>query len=279
MTETSLILYETPAPRIARIVLNRPGKRNAQDTALLYALNEAFDRAARDDEVTVIVLAANGPHFSAGHDLSETDHLAHLRAHRQVGTWSGFAGIGAEATTAREREIYLGFSERWRNIPKPTIAQVQGKCIAGGLMLIWPCDLIVASEDALFQDNTLLMGIPGVEFFAHPWELGARQAKEWLFTADWLTAADAHRRGMVNRVVPNERLEAEVLSLAQRIAERSPYALKLAKEAINAAQDAQGRVSAMHLAFVSHQLAHSHCVQVHGLPIDPAGISPAVRRP
>jgi enoyl-CoA hydratase len=99
-----------------------------------------------------------------------------------VGTWCGFGCEGAAGRMAIEKELYLGLSERWRNIPKPTIAEVQGKVIAGGLMLVWPCDLIVASEDAQFADNTVAMGIAGAEFFNHPWELGARKAKEMLFT-------------------------------------------------------------------------------------------------
>jgi enoyl-CoA hydratase len=272
------LLYETPAPNIARIVLNRPDTRNAQDTTLLYELNDAFDRAAQDNDVKVIILAANGPHFSSGHDLRERDPHEAMKDHRTVGTWCGFGCAGAEAQMAREKEIYIGFSERWRNVPKPTIAEVQGKCIAGGLMLVWPCDIIVAAEDAMFLDNTVSMGVGGAEFFAHPWELGVRKAKELLFTADWLTAADAEKLGMVNHVVPVEKLSGFTLDLAKRIAAKPLFALKLAKEAVNAAQDAQGRISAMQTAFALHQLAHSHNMQVHGMLIDPSGISPAVKK-
>lgn len=275
MTE-DVVLYEQPAPYIARILLNRPEARNAQDTRLLYALNDAFDRAAQDPQVRVIILAATGPHFSSGHDLRETGADADMSQHRIVGTWCGFECAGAEGRMAREKEIYIGFSERWRNIPKPTIAQVQGKCIAGGLMLVWPCDLVVAAEDAAFMDNTVSMGVGGAEFFAHPWEVGVRKAKEMLFTADWITAQEAHRLGMVNHVVPREQLADFTLALAERIALKPLFALKLAKEAVNAAQDAQGRLPAMQTAFALHQLAHSHNMLVHGLPIDPSGISPAV---
>lgn len=278
MTGFDTLLYETPAPHVARIVLNRPDTRNAQDTKLLYELNDAFDKAAQDNDVKVIILAANGPHFSSGHDLRERDAHAAMKDYRTVGTWCGFECAGAEAQMAREKEIYIGFSERWRNIPKPTIAEVQGKCIAGGLMLVWPCDIIVAAEDAMFLDNTVAMGVGGAEFFNHPWELGIRKAKELLFTADWLTAADAEKLGMVNHVVPNDELAAFTLALAKKIAEKPLFALKLAKEAVNAAQDAQGRNSAMQTAFALHQLAHSHNMQVHGMLIDPTGISPAVRR-
>ena len=270
---TDAILYETPAPYIVRIVLNRPESRNAQDTGLLYALNAAFDRAAQDDTVKVIILAAAGPHFSSGHDLREGGAIAdQMAAFGPVGTWCGFGCAGAEGRMAREKEIYLGLSERWRNLPKPTIAQVQGKCIAGGLMLAWPCDLIVAADDAAFCDNTVGMGVAGVEYFAHPWELGPRKAKELLFTADWLSAAEAKALGMVNHVVPAEDLAAFTMALAGRIASKPMFALKLAKEAVNAAEDAQGRAGAMNTAFALHQLAHSHNMQVHGLPVDPSGL-------
>jgi enoyl-CoA hydratase len=276
------VLYETPAPKVARIVLNRPQSRNAQDTRLLYELNDAFNLAARDDQISVIILAANGPHFSSGHDLREPDPIASLAGFQTVGTWCGFSCAGAEGWMAREKELYQGLSERWRGIPKPTIAQVQGKCISGGLMLVWPCDLIIAAQDATFADNTVSMGMTGVEYFGHPWELGPRKAKEMLFTSDWLPALDAQRLGMVNHVVPNEQLADFTLELARRIAQKPLFALKLAKEAVNAAQDAQGRVAAMQTAFALHQLGHSHNMQVHGLPIDPrgaGGLVPAKKAP
>jgi enoyl-CoA hydratase len=264
------IRYETPVPKVARIWLDRADTRNAQDTRLLYELNDAFDRAAQDDDVSVIVLAAEGPHFSSGHDLRERDGLASMRARQTVGTWCGFGCAGAEAQMSREKEIYVGFSERWRNIPKPTIAAVQGKVIAGGLMLVWPCDIIVAAENAEFIDNTVAMGVCGAEFFHHPWEVGVRRAKEMLYTSDAVTAEDAFRLGMVNHVVALDELQPFALALAEKIAARPLFALKLTKEAVNAAQDNQGRVQAMGTSFALHQLCHSHNQQVHGMAIDPS---------
>ena len=189
------LVYETPATGVARISLNRLESRNAQNTQLLYELNDAFDRASGDDSISVIILAAKGAHFSSGHDLRESEPIGNLDKYETVGTWCGFGCAGAEGWMAREKELYHGLSERWRNIPKPTIAQVQGKCISGGLMLVWPCDLIIASDDALFADNTVAMGMTGVEYFGHPWELGPRKAKEMLFTADFITSTEAHRHG------------------------------------------------------------------------------------
>jgi enoyl-CoA hydratase len=265
----SPVRYEVPVPKVARITLDRPDRRNAQDTGLLYALNDAFDRAARDDDIVVIVLAASGPHFSAGHDLREPDPLGALAQFETVGTGGGFTAPGAAAVMAREEEIYLGFSERWRNIPKPTIAEVHGKVISGGLMLAWPCDLIVAADDAEFIDNVVAMGVNAVEFFNHPYEFGVRKAKELLFTSAALSAAEAERIGMVNRVVPRAELTEAAMSLAARIAEQPPFALKLAKQSVNAAQDAAGRPEAIRNAFALHQLAHSHNMQVHGMVVEP----------
>jgi enoyl-CoA hydratase len=277
MSETQTILFSKPRPHVAHLVLNRPETRNAQDTAFLYALNDAFDRAAQDDEVKVIVLSANGPHFSSGHDLREQGGHDNMRKHETVETWSGFGKPGAEAQYAREKEIYVGFCERWRNIPKPTIAQVQGKCIAGGLMLAWACDLIVAADDAQFRDPVLEMGVCGVEFFAHPWEIGVRKAKEWLFTSDWLSADEAKALGMVNQVIPRAELASYTLKMAERIARKPMFALKMTKEAINQTQDAMGRHTAMLQAFSLHQLCHSHNMQIYGIPVDPAGLPETVR--
>jgi len=268
------IVYETPAEHVARIVLNRVEARNSQDTKFLYELNSAFDKAAQDDNTKVIILAANGPHFSAGHDLRERNSYEAMLRYHTVGTWCGFTCAGAEAQMAREKELYIGLSERWRNIPKPTIAAVHGRCIMGGLMLVWPCDIIIASEDAEFVDHAVSFGIGGVEYFAHPWEMGARKAKEFLFTGDWMTAAEAHRIGMVNQVVAREKLQDAALEMACRIARKPLFALKLAKEAVNAAEDVQGRVPAMQTSFALHQLAHTHNLKVYGMLMDPNGLPP-----
>ncbi|TCP53466.1 enoyl-CoA hydratase [Tamaricihabitans halophyticus] len=270
MTNSPVIEYDDSTPRIARIILNRPDTRNAQNTELLYALNQAYDRAAHDDAVHVIVLAAHGPHFSSGHDLRDYDAIRTLDQQRPVGTWSGFRRPGAEALLAREKEVFQGFSERWRNIPKPMLAEVQGKVISGGLMLVWPCDIIIASDDAQFIDNTVAMGVCGAEYFGHPWELGVRAAKELLFTTDPIDAEDAHRLGMVNHVVGRAELTDFTMRLARRIAGQPLLALRLAKEAVNVAQDSQGRVSAMQTAFAYHQLCHSHNMAQYGSLIDPA---------
>lgn len=266
------IAYENPAPGVARVVLNRPQAHNAQNPKMLDELNQAFDRALHDDSVKVIILAANGKHFSAGHDLTGTIEGFSTYARDQekkVGTWSGFTAEGPHGLFASEQEIYLQSARRIRNIAKPTIAQVQGKAIAGALNLIWVCDLIVAADNAKFSDPVVTFGVLGVEWFAHPYELGPRKAKEFLFTSEEWSAEEAWRLGMVNRVVPLAELEAQTLALAQKIATKPAFALKLAKEAVNKSTDLQGQQEVIDHAFALHHLCHAHNTAVFGWAMDP----------
>lgn len=265
----STIEYEQPAAGVARIVLARPEKRNAQNRRMTHELNEAFDRAAQDDAVKVVILAGRGSDFCSGHDLADTSIGDPFPT---VGTSAGFGRPGAEGFMAYEEEVYLNMCWRWRNLPKPTIAAVHGRAIAGALMLIWVCDLVVASEDATFSDITVALGVNGVEYFAHPWELGARKAKELLFTGAAITAADARQLGMVNKVVAPAELEDAALTLAELIATKPSFALKLAKESVNQTLDTQGYWASLRSAFGLHSLAHSHNREQFHLPIDPSGL-------
>jgi enoyl-CoA hydratase len=249
MSDPEYILYERRGA-VAVISLNRPDARNAQNLPLLAQLDAAIMGAAANREIRVIVLRANGPHFSAGHDISPENN-ALFEAEVDMDS-------GADDFYGWEHDNYLGMSRRWRDVPKPTIAAVQGKCIAGGLMLCWPCDLILASEDALFSDPVVRMGVGGVEYHGHTWELGPRKAKEMLFTARPVSAEDAFRLGMINRIVPRESLDVETLALAEEIAEMDPFALRLAKQAVNRTMDEQGQWNAMQAVFDMHHLAHSH---------------------
>jgi enoyl-CoA hydratase len=149
-------------------------------------------------------------------------------------------------------------------MPKPTIAMVQGACVAGGLMLAWVCDLIVASEDAFFSDPVVRMGIPGVEYFAHPFEMHPRIAKEFLFLGDRMPAARAYQLGMVNRVVARDALEEESYALARRVGQMPRVGLMLTKQAINHAEELQGKRAAMDAAFGWHHFAHAHNELVSG---------------
>jgi enoyl-CoA hydratase len=247
------ILYEV-ADRIATITLNRPDAANAQNAALLDELDAAWVRAGDDPDVSVIVLRAEGKHFSAGHDMT------------------GGGGpvpdkITLDMIYTTESRRYLEYSMRWRNIPKPSIAAVQGRCIAGGLLLCWPCDLIIASEDAKFSDPVVMMGIGGVEYHGHTWELGPRKAKEILFTGRPVTAEEAEKTGMVNRVVPRDQLDTETRALAEQIAKMPPFGLRQAKRAVNQTLDVQGFYAAIQSVFDVHQTGHGNALSVGGWPV------------
>lgn len=268
------IRYEVVDPGadgIAVVTLDRPEARNAQNKRMTYEMNAAFDDASRRSDVKVIVLQADGPHFSSGHDLRDRE------SHREfdlVSTHGGYGREGQEGHMAWEEEVYFQMCWRWRNLPKPLLAAAQGKTIAGGLMLLWVADVIIAADDALFSDPVVGMGVNGVEYFAHPWEWGARKAKELLFTGDWVTAADAHRLGMVNHVVPAADLRPFTMSMAARIATKPSFALKLAKESVNQTLDAQGQFTALRAAFSLQHLGHAHNRVRFGVPVDP-GRAPA----
>ncbi|QIB66816.1 enoyl-CoA hydratase [Kineobactrum salinum] len=267
--EYTEIRYELPDPKIARIVMARPDTRNAQSLKMLYEINNAFDAAARDPEVKVIILAGDGPHFSSGHDLKdEWDTLAH----EPVVQAAGHHEPGVGGMYAAEEEHYIGLHWKWRNIAKPTIAQVQGKAIAGGMMIAMPMDIIIASEDAQFSDPVVAFGVNGHEYFLHAWELGPRKAKEMLFTGAILEAQECKDLGMVNHVVPRDALEAVTLQLAHKIALRPAIGLKLAKQAVNFSMDLQGQQQALTGTLAMHHVGHAHARVQFGQVIDPAGI-------
>ena len=246
------ILYEVDG-RVGIITLNRPEVANAQNSALLDALDAAWSRAAADEDVKVILLKANGKHFSSGHDLKDR--------------WPAPKEITLEWIYSAETRRYLEYTLRWRNVPKPTIAAVQGKCIAGGLMLCWPCDLIVAAENAEFSDPVVHMGIGGVEYHGHTWELGPRKAKEILFTGRAVTAEEAEKVGMVNKVVPLDQLVTEALELAHQIARMPSFGLRQAKRAVNQSLDVQGFYAAIQAVFDIHETGHGNALSVSGYPI------------
>jgi enoyl-CoA hydratase len=254
----TVVAYERRG-RVAVVTMNRPRYGNAQNSAMTYALDAAFTRAVDDDAVAVIVLTGAGKHFSAGHDIGTPGRDVDVSYHREaVLWWDHVDKAGGDARFAREIEVYLGMCRRWREIPKPTIAMVHGACIAGGLMLAWVCDLIVAGDDAFFADPVVRMGIPGVEYFAHPWVLGPRAAKEVLFTGERFDARQAYDWGMVNRIVPKECLVEETFALAEKVAEMPAFGLALAKRAVNQAEDLMGLRAGMDAVFNLHHFAHAH---------------------
>jgi len=257
-TEEEIVHYERRGAT-ALVTMDRAAYRNAQNAKLTYAMDRAFNRAIMDDEVKVIVLAGAGDHFSAGHDIGSPGRDIH-KSFERVATsyWEHADKGGAEALYVREQELYLGMCRRWRDMPKPTLAMVQGACVAGGLMLAWSCDLIIASDDAFFADPVVRMGIPGVEYFAHPYAMNPRQAKEFLFLGEKMSAERAYQVGMINRVVPRSQLEATVIGMAERIAQMPRFGLALTKKAINQAEDRMGLRDTMDATFALHHLAHAH---------------------
>ena len=257
-TAEPLVTYEQRGG-VAIISMNRPGVRNAQNADMTFQLDNAFLRAVNDDSVGAIILAGAGDHFSAGHDIGTPLRDIHRNFERRATTyWPHEDKAGAEAIFVREAELYVGMCRRWRELPKPTIAMVQGACIAGGLMLAWVCDLIVASDDAFFADPVLKMGIPGVEYFAHPFAMNPRIAKEFLYLGERMSAGRAYEAGMVNRVIPRAELLERTLEIANKLAAQPRFGIALAKRAINQAEDRMGLRDSIDAVYGLHHVAHAH---------------------
>ena len=242
---------------IAVITLDRPEAANAQTPQVLAELDDAWSASDRDDEVLVVVVRSEGKHFSAGHDMQgggdPTLGPRRIEGALTVDTYYDWEDRG-----------YLHYAKRWRDMVKPSIAAVQGKCIAAGLMLCWPCDLIIAADNAQFSDPVGLMGMPGIEFFAHPWEFGPRRAKQLLFTASSLTAEQARECGMVNEVVPLDDLGVRSMEVAATVASMDPWAVRLAKRSINNALDMMGFSSSIAANFDVHHLGHARAIAATG---------------
>lgn len=265
----SFLRYETVgAGNIARIVLDRPETRNAQNRGLLVELDDAFRRAEQDDSIDVIILAGSGPAFSSGHDMgSEIAALEELPGPQQHPTFridGGSSKSHVERRMRQEWHYYFECTRRWRELRKITIAQVHGKVISAGLMLMWACDLIVSSDDALFADVVAVrLGMPGVEYMAHPFEFGPRRAKELLLTGDAIDAEEAHRIGMVSKLFPAAELGERTVEFASRIARRPAMARLLIKDSVNGAVDAMGFQESLRHSFGLHQLGHAHWTALH----------------
>jgi len=229
---------------IATITLARPEAANAQSSQLIAELDAAFDRAGSDDDVRVVVLGAEGKHFSAGHDLKEL-----LAGEEQ---WAALRST-PEGKLEHEQVMYWDKLVKIRDFPKPTIAAVQGACSAAGMMLACMCDLIVAADDAQFSNPVLRMSGVGVELLVEPWELGPRKAKEFLLCAQTLSAVDAERHGLVNRVVPRSQLGDAAAAMAAEVALVPPLTARAVKESINHMVDRMGQRDSWRFHFWLHQ--------------------------
>jgi enoyl-CoA hydratase len=251
------IRYEVDGA-VATITMNRPEVANAQNSELIDELDAAFDRADADDGVRVVILAAAGNHFSSGHDLKAL-----------------VAGDGSDPWVAKretpegkfehERTMYYERCLRIHDFRKPTIASVQGSCVAAGLMLAAMCDLIVAADDAVFSNPVLRLTGAGVELLVEPWELGIRKAKEFLLTGDTIDASEAWRLGLVNRVVPRDELGARTRELADRVALVPPVTAQTVKDSINQTGTLMGKRDALKYHFMAHHWVHNTATALSAL--------------
>jgi enoyl-CoA hydratase len=262
------IRYETDGA-VATITLDRPDAANAQSSELLDELDRALDLAEADDDVRVVVLAGEGKHFSAGHDLKEilegTTEWARMRD-------------TPEGKLHHEQVMYWDKCVRLRDFRKPTIAAVQGVCAAAGLMLASMCDLIVAADDARFSNPFARMTGVGVELLIEPWELGPRKAKEFLLCAETIDAADAERLGLVNQVVPRAALAAAAREMADKVALVEPVTAQAIKETINHMLDLQGQRESWRYHFMVHQLVSSSATALGATAARKEGGMDAVKR-
>ncbi|MQY18987.1 enoyl-CoA hydratase [Nocardia macrotermitis] len=267
MTEYEFLTYERlDDGRIARILLDRPEARNAQNRGMLIELDDAFVRAQADDEVRVVILGGTGPLFTSGHDLGSALSQEERLGPNQLESWRSNGGTkeGAEMLMRQEWHYYFTNTRRWRDLRKITIGQAHGEVYAAGLMLLWACDLIVAGQTTRFADVVgTRMGMCGVEYFAHPWEFGPRKAKELLLTGDALDAEDAYALGMVSKIFPDGELADRTLEFARRIADVPSMTALLIKEAVNQTQDNMGFYNSLNACFTLHELNHSHWAQVN----------------
>ncbi|HWL41866.1 MAG TPA: enoyl-CoA hydratase [Ilumatobacter sp.] len=254
--------------RIVRIALNRPETRNAQNRGLLVELDQAFSAAAADPTVRVVILRGHGRSFSSGHDLGssvargENGTGAERHPSRDL---HGGTRAATERRMLQEWHYFFDNTMRWRELDKVTIAEVHGQVFAAGLMLMWACDLIVAADDTQFVDVVgTRLGMCGVEYFAHPWEMGPRRAKEMLLTGDYVGAQSAERWGMINCVVPAAELEQATLSLAAQVAEHPPAKASAIKQIANRTADHRGFLNALRACFSLHQLNHAHWAELSG---------------
>ena len=253
--------------KIARIMLDRPKSRNAQNRGLLVELHDAFLAAEADDQVRVVILGGTGPLFSSGHDLGSKEALAERGdgpdRHPSFSI-NGGTRKGAEVRMLQEWHYFYENTKRWRNLRKITIAQVQGTVFAAGLMLMWACDLIVAADNVSFADVVgTRLGMCGVEYFAHPWEFGPRKTKELMLTGDSLSVDEAHELGMVSKIFPVDDLADKTLEFARRIAELPTMTALLIKESVNQTVDNMGFYNGLQACFTLHQLNHSHWAELH----------------
>lgn len=235
------IVYENLEDRVFRITLNRPEKLNAMSPGLLGEFDRAMAEFESNHDASVLIIRGAGRAFCAGYDLNAG------------------AGGGRPYTITEDRWAMRKLVERWQrlwNLPKPTIAQVHGYCLAGATELAGHCDIVFAAEDAQFGHpaGRTLGVLPTLSMW--PYLIGMRRTKEFLFTGDSMTAAQALEYGLINRVCPRARLDEEVLAYARRVAKVPVDMLSLHKAATNRFFELMGIYAAEQSASEFDAIAH-----------------------
>ncbi len=243
------ILYDV-TDKVATITLNRPETLNLLTAGMIREVDEAMKMAEKDPEVRVVILTGAGRSFSAGHDLSGRS------ANRQQEEPGATRPGSVEYRLDYEEEYYYEANLTIRNLKKPTIAGLRGHVVLGGLFTAMMCDLIVAEENTNLWNPSLRHAGTAGEIMHLNWDLGPRKAKEYLWTGDSIPIRVAEQMGMVNRVVPDGRLEAECRRLADRIALMPPRMVQWTKLTINKSLEFQGQLHAWDFHFFVHQLSH-----------------------
>jgi enoyl-CoA hydratase len=233
MSDYKFIVVEDAAPSVRRIALNRPDKRNALSNALRGELFDALRKADLDQSIGAIIIKGNGKCFSAGYDLSQAPGEP-LPRHVSPGE-----GIWP-------RHLVDGWFEMW-DMATPVIAQVHGYCLAGGSELATACDLVYCAEDAqIGYPPVRSMSTPDCAY--HPWVMGMRHAMEMMLTGDSISGIEAAEFGYANRAFPAERLEAEVLAIAERVAKIPRDLQALNKRVVHRAMEVMGARAAIRSA-------------------------------
>jgi enoyl-CoA hydratase len=225
LADPALILVDEPRPRVRRITLNRPEKRNALSNALRGELLAALEAADRDPDICVSIIRGAGPCFSSGYFLGGDN--------AQEQPYYSAGGVGQWP-----RHVVEGSFKIW-DLAKPVIAQVHGYCLAGGSELATACDLVYVAEDAqIGYPPVRLMSPPDMQF--HPWLIGMRNAMEMMLTGDSISGIEAAEQGFANRAYPAAELEQAVLAIAERVAKIPSELQQINKRSVHRQMELMG---------------------------------------
>jgi enoyl-CoA hydratase len=230
----TLVLIDNPAPHVRRVTLNRPEKRNALNSVLRQEVITAVRAGESDPDVRVTVIAANGPSFCGGYDLTQNV--------TQAGTATPAADYPYVGAGGFQRSVVDLWTSMW-DLSKPVIAQVHGHCLAGGSELATGCDLVYVAEDARIGYPAVRFGTPDMQY--HAWLMGMRRGMELMLTGDSMTGTEAADWGFANRAFPAGELARETLRIAQRIANIPSDVLQVNKRTVHRAMDQMGMRQAL----------------------------------